>query len=147
MERLTPLAVVEKYHAKYIEYEVAFNNDDTNKEDTEAQLRNLIESDIDEESEEFMNTVINIMVEKPQKKSDVNNAAFKFLMYTDFYILTQEKPLPENILEDYNSLPIRENIKTYYSVEGEKFVKNEKEEITSEMRDYFKAVITQLKKT
>ena len=50
------------------------------------------------------------------------------------------------ILKDYNSLPIKESLKTYYSVESGKFVKNEELEITSDMREYFKALVLQLKK-
>ena len=146
IDKDTPLVLVEKYHAKYIEYETAFNNDPNNKEGTEDQLRKLISSTEDEESEEFINSMIDIVVERPQKKSDVNNAAFKFLMYADFYTLTQKEPLPENILKDYNSLPIKESLKTYYSVESGKFVKNEELEITSDMREYFKALVLQLKK-
>jgi hypothetical protein len=145
MSRLTPLAVVEKYHAKYLEYETAFNKESSNKADMEAELVSLLDSELDEDSDEFMNKMIDIMIDKPQKKSDVNNSAYKFYLYADFYLLTQEDPLPENIQKDYDSLPIKDSIKTYFSVEGEKFVKNEKEDITDEMRAYFKAVVNQVK--
>jgi hypothetical protein len=146
MARMTPLAVVEQYHEKYLEYENAFNNDSGNREEIEMQLKKLIDLGLDEESEEFNNKMVDIMIDKPQKQSDVNNAAYKFYLFTEFYILTQEEALPENIKKDYESLPIKDNIKNYFSIESGKFVKNQENGLTDNMRDYFKSVVEQVKK-
>jgi len=145
MARMTPLAVVEQYHEKYLEYENAFNSDSGSREDIEEELKKLIDSGLDEESEEFNSKMVDIMIDKPQKQSDVNNAAYKFYLFAEFYILTQEEELPENIKKDYASLPIKDNVKTYFSVEAGKFVKNQEEGLTDNMREYFKSVVTQVK--
>lgn len=146
MKRFTPLAVIEKYHAKYLEYEQAYNKEGI-KEDAEKLIRELIESGEDEDSDKFVNTMINAVIADPQKRASVNTAAIKFAMFVDYYILTQEDPLPENILTDYEKLPIRETLKPAYSVSGDKLVKNEEVDITPETREYFKAIIAHIKNT
>ena len=143
--KLTPLEVVERYHGKYLEFESAFNKNPFNQGDLQKKLKELADSNIDVDSEEFQNKMIDLVVEKPQKRADVNNAAFKFVMYTDFYLLTQEEELPEKILKDYNSLPIKDQIKTNFSIKDGEFVRNEKQEVTDDMRKFFKDIINQLK--
>ncbi len=64
----------------------------------------------------------------------INNAALKFAYFVDFYLLSEDEDLPENIMQDYENLPIRATIKTYYSIKDGKFVENEKLEVTEEMR-------------
>lgn len=142
--KLTPLEVVERYHGRYIEYEKAFSNNPFNEEELQKQLKKIVESNIDTDSDEFMDKMIDIVIEKPQKRADVNNAAFKFCLYTDFYLLTQEEELPEEILKDYNALPIKDSIKTFFSIKNGEFVKNEKEEVSDEMRLYFKKIVAQV---
>lgn len=136
--KLTPLEVVERYHSKYLEYEAAFNKDPFSEDDLRKQLEEVALSDIDTESDDFLDKMMEIVIAKPRKRADVNNAAFKFSLFTDFYSLTNENPLPDKILKDYDALPIKDNIKTYYSIKDGNFVKNEKEEITEDMRDFFK---------
>lgn len=141
--KLTPKEVVELHHQRYIDYETAFNKAPVNDEDTQEKLIEIVESGIDTDSEEFLDKMLDLVIERPQKRSDVNNAAFKFILFTDFYLLTQDEELSKDIMNDYNSLPIKDNIKSYFSVENEKFVKNEKQEITPEMKNFFKEVIRQ----
>ncbi len=88
--------------------------------------------------------MVDVVVEKPQKRADVNNAAFKFALFTDFYMMTNEEELPENVMKDYNNLPIKDSIKTFYSIKDGKFVRNEEQEITDEMKNFFKALITDI---
>ena len=55
--------------------------------------------------------------------NDITFIANKFLNAADFYIKTNEKDLPAEILKDYITLKDRE-YKTQYSVEKGEFVKN-----------------------
>ena len=142
---LTPLQVVERYHQIYVDYEKAFNKNPFSQEDLNQQLKEVVASGTDTESDEFLNKMIAIVIEKPQKREDVKNAALKFCLYADFYIMTQEEILPENIIKDYDNLPVKDGLKSFYSVKDEEFVKNEHQEITEELRGYIKAITNQVK--
>lgn len=146
--KTTPLKVVERYYERYLEYENAFNSDSDNTQDTETQIRELIDSGVDPNSDEFLDKMVTIIADKNEKISDVNNAAMKFLLFVDFYLLTQEEELPEQMLKDYDNVPavIKESIKPFFSVEGGKFVRNEKRKVTKEMKDYFLALTNEVKK-
>lgn len=123
--KLKPIEVVERYHKKYLEYEDAFNKNPFDESTIKTELDKVIASGADFESEEFENAVVDLMIEKPARRADVNNAALKFLLFAEFYILTNEEPLPENMQKDYDNLPIAKDIKPFYSIEGGKFVRNE----------------------
>lgn len=144
-KKLTPLEVIERYHQRYLDYENAFNKEPFNEGDLQKKVMEIAKSGIDLESEEFENQMVDLVVDKPQKRADVNNAAFKFALFTDFYLLTQEEELPEKILKDYDALPIKDSIKSVFSVEDGKFVKNEETEVSDDMRNFFKAIIQQTK--
>ena len=144
--KITAKQVVERYHERYIQYENAFAKDPFSASDMQNELKVLATSDIDTDSEDFLNKMIKIVIEKPQKSADVNNAALKFAHSVEFYLLIKDKDLPENIKQDYERLPIRATNKAYYSIEGGKFIENEKLEVTDEMRAYFKTSIEQYKK-
>jgi hypothetical protein len=138
--------VVERYHERYLEYETAFAKDPFNANDIQKELEKLATSNVDLDSDEFLNKMIPLVIEKPQKGADVNNAALKFSYYVDFYLLTEKDDLPENIMQDYEKLPIRDSIKTYYSIKDGNFVENEKLVVTEDMRVYFKTLIKEYKK-
>ena len=145
-KKLSPLEVVERYHQRYLAYERAFYKDPFNEGDLQKKVLELAQSGIDLDSEEFENQMVDLVVDKPQKRADVNNAAFKFALFTDFYLLTQEEELPKEILKDYDSLPIKDSIKSFFSVDDEgNFVKNEETEVSDDMRNFFKAIIQQTK--
>tara|TARA_R110002012_G_scaffold119169_1_gene268157 strand:- start:161 stop:625 length:465 start_codon:yes stop_codon:yes gene_type:complete len=139
------LDIVIRYHEKYLEYETAFNKNPFNEADMKKELDKVIAENINPDSEEFLERMVDLMVEKPQKKVEVNNAALKFIFFVDFYLMTQEDPLPENISKDYDSLPIRQRLKSMYAIQDGEFVKNEKIEVSPDMKNYFKAMIKQLK--
>lgn len=141
----TPLEVVERYHQRYLEYEGAFNNDPFTEKQRQEEVVKIAESGIDLESEEFLEKMTDAMIDKPRKVADVNNAAAKFIMFTDFYLLTQEDELPEQIQKDYDNLPIKDDIKTHFSIKDGKFVKNEESSIDEETKKYFKTMIEQIK--
>ena len=144
-KKFTPLEIVERYHQRYLEYESAFNNDPFNDQDLRKQLNEVVKSGIDTESEEFLNKMVDIVVEKPQRRVEVNNAALKFSLFVDFYLLTQEEELPDKIKKDYDSLPIKDSLKSFFSVKDGKFVRNEKQEISPDMKQYFKDIVSQIK--
>lgn len=124
-KKLSPLSVVERYHQRYLEYEAAFNSDPFDENQVQGKLKEVIESGVSFDSEEFENTVVDLMIEKPTRRTDVNNAALRFYLYAEFYLLTQDEDLPENIKKDFDNLPIAEGLKSFYSVKGGKFVRNE----------------------
>lgn len=142
--KLTPLEVVERYHSRYLEYEAAFNKNPFTEKQRQEEILKIAKSGIDLDSEEFINQMTETMIDKPYKAADVNNAASKFIMFTDFYLLTQEEDLPENIRKDYDSLPIKDNIKTYFSIKDGEFVRNEDIEIDQQTKDYFKQIVAQI---
>lgn len=142
--KITPLQVVERYHKRYLEYEAAFNKNPFNREDLQKKLQDIVESGVDTDSEEFSTEMMEIVIEKPQKRAEVNNAALKFSLFVDFYLLTEEVDLPESILKDYESLPIKNDIKSLYSVKDGDFVRNEEQEVSEDMKNYFKAIIKQI---
>lgn len=143
--KITPLQVVQRYHERYLSYEEAFNKDPFSEQDMRKELEKVATTDVDVESDEFLEKMLDIIVEKPQRRIEVNNAALKFCLFVDFYILTQEEELPDNILKDYNNLPVKDSLKSFYSVANGKFVKNEEIEITDDMKQYFKQVIQQMR--
>ena len=124
-KKATPLQVVKRYHERYLEYENAFNNDPFDEKGVQKELEEVINSGVSFDSEEFENAVIDLMVEKPARRADVNNAASKFFYYAEFYIATQEEELPESIKKDFDTLPIKKGMKPYFSIKNGKFVKNE----------------------
>lgn len=144
-KKLSPIQVVQRYHERYLEFEAAFNKNPFNEQELQNQLKEVVESDLDVESEEFLEKMVGIMIEKPQKRADVNNAALKFSMFADFYMLTQEEELPESLLKDYESLPIKDSLKPFFSIKDGEFVRNEEQEISEDMKNYFKAIINQVK--
>lgn len=124
-KKLDALSVVERYHKRYLEYEAAFNNDPFDESKVHERLKEVANSGVDFDSEEFENTVVDLMVEKPTRRADVNNAALRFFLYAEFYQLTQDSDLPEEIKKDFDNLPIAQDLKPFYSIKGGKFVRNE----------------------
>ena len=124
-KKLSALDVVERYHKRYLEYEAAFNSDPFDENKVHDKLKEVANSGVDFDSEEFENTVVDLMVEKPTRRSDVNNAALRFFLYAEFFQLTQEEALPEEIKKDFDNLPIAEDLKPFYSIKSGKFVRNE----------------------
>lgn len=143
--KITPLEVVERYHTRYLEYEAAFNKAPFSEKERQEEVVKIAKSNIDLDSQEFIDKMSEAMITKTYKIADVNNSAAKFAMFVDFYLLTEEKELPENILNDYNNLPIKNSIKTYFSIKDGEFVRNEKVEIDDETKARFKLLITQIK--
>lgn len=141
----TPLEVVELYYSRYLEYENAFSKNPFSEKDRQQEVVDIANSGIDTDSDEFMDKMIEAMIDKPRKVADVNNAAAKFAMYTEFFLLTQEDELPENIQKDFDSLPIKDMIKTHFSIKDGEFVRNEDMKVDQETKDYFKAMIEQIK--
>lgn len=123
--KLTPIEVVERYHTRYLEYEEAFNKNPFNESTIKAELEKIISSGASPDSEEFENAVVDLMIEKPAKRTDVNNSAIKFFLFTEFYLLTENDPLPEKIERDFKNLPIGKDIKPFYSIKDGDFVRNE----------------------
>lgn len=144
-DRLTPLEVVERYYEKYLQYEAAFNKNPFSEKERQEEVVKLAKSDIDLESQEFLDKMAELMIDKAYKVADVNNSAAKFVISVDFYILTQEDDLPENIMKDYEALPIKDTLKSYFSVKDGEFVRNEELVIDEETKNYFKAIIKQIK--
>ncbi len=142
--RLTPLQVVERYHEKYLEYEKAFNDEPFSDEQLQENLTKIIESGVSFDSPEFEDAVIEAMIEKPTRRVDVNNAALKFSLYTNFFILTQEEDLPINIQKDYDNLPINQDMKPFYSIKDGKFIRNEDSSISVE-KEKLKFIYQQIK--
>lgn len=145
-KKLSPLDVVERYHKRYLEYEAAFNTDPFDESKVHDKLKEVANSGVDFDSEEFENTVVDLMVEKPTRRADVNNAALRFFLYAEFFTLTQEQELPENIKNDFESLPIAEDLKAFFSIKAGKFVRNEDVPIKIErekLKNLYQALKTQ----
>jgi len=123
--KVKPLDLIERYHKRYIEYEKAFNDDPFDEKKVQNQLKEIIDTGVSFDSEEFENKVIDLMIDKPTRRADVNNAALRFFLYAEFFTLTQEQELPENIKNDFESLPIAEDLKAFFSIKAGKFVRNE----------------------
>lgn len=123
--KLSPLSVVERYHKRYLEYEAAFNSDPFDENQVQEKLKEVINSGVSFDSEEFENTVVDLMIEKPTKRVDVNNAALRFYLYAEFYLLTENTELPESIKKDFDNLPIAQDMKSFYSIKNGNFVRNE----------------------
>lgn len=137
----TSLEVVERYHARYLEFEKAFNDNPFNKEDVQEQIKLIVEQDLDEDKQ--FDQLVEVVFEKQERQSDVNLSAVKFIMFVDYYLMTEENPLPENIQKDYDNIPqkVKESLKTKNSVHDGKFVRNEKKVITEAEKEYLKSVI------
>lgn len=131
-ERLTPLEIVQRYYDIYLEYEQAFNNNPFDESKTQEALKKVIESGADFDSKEFEDTVIDLMIEKPTKRTDVNNAALRFYLYADFYTKTQTEDLPEKLKKEYEISPFKTTLKSFYSIDKGNFIKNEDAPITLE---------------
>ena len=123
--KLTPLQVVERYHERYLEYENAFIKNPFDESTIKAELEKVIDSGANFDSEEFENAVVDLMIEKPARRSDVNNAALKFYLFAEFYLQTQTEDLPEKIQKDFENLPISKDIKPFYSIKDGEFIRNE----------------------
>ena len=122
---MTTIETVKRYHEKYLEYETAFNNNPFDDSTVKGELEKIIASGATFDSAEFEDAVIDLMVEKPARRSDVNNAALKFYLFAEFYLLTEEEPLPPEVKKDYDNLPIGDKLKPFYSIIEGKFVRNE----------------------
>lgn len=142
--KLTPLQVVERYYEKYIEYESAFNSEPFDNKQMEEQVKKIVESGADFESDEFNDVIVSLMIEKPNRRNDVEISAMKFVTYASFYELTQEEPLPEHIDKDYKELSKNKH-KFHYSIENGKFVKNDDAPISLD-KEKLKAIYLQIKK-
>lgn len=136
--KITPLEVVERYHTRYLQYEEAFEKNPFNEKILEEDLKEMIKSGMDIESEEFSNKMVEVAMEKPQRRVDVSKAAKKFILFAEFYMLTQEEELPKNIIKDYEALPVKEELKMFYSIENGNFVKNEDKEVSEQTKQYLK---------
>ena len=143
--RPTPLEIVERYHKRYLEYEKAFNENPFSEKERQEEVVEIAKSGVDLDSDEFMDKMIEAMIDKPRKVADVSNAAAKFIMYTEFFLLTQDEELPEEIQKDFDNLPIKDDIKTHFSIKDGKFVRNEEVQLDEETRNYFKSLIEQIK--
>lgn len=140
---LTPLSVLERYHKRYLEYEAAFNKEPFNDKDINERLKEIIDSGVDFDSEEFEDAVIDMMIEKPARRADVSNAALRFFLYTEFFLLTQEEELPAEIKKDFDNLPIAQDLKPFYSIKEGKFVRNEDTPINidkNKLKDLYQAI-------
>ncbi len=147
MKTRTSLEIVERYHEKYLEFEKAFNNDPFNKEDTQKQVEKIVSESNDIDEDEIFKKMASIIFEKQERQSDVNTSAIRFILYVDFYTMTEKKSLPKKILDDYNAIPeqIKNSIKPLNAVVEGKFVRVEKKEITTEEANYLKNIVEQVK--
>lgn len=143
-KKIKPIEVVERYHKKYLEYEAAYNKNPIDQERLQKEIMSIVDKYDDFEDEKFQNEIVEIAIEKPQRASDVEKAAIKFCLYTDFYYMTNEEPLPKNIQEDYDKLPVKKQMNPFYSIEAGEFVKNETKDIGLS-QEYFKDIFNQLK--
>ena len=128
-----------------MEYEKAFNNDPGLKTNIETDVEQIVSSKIDVNSQEFLDKMFQSIDEKIRKREEVNNAAYQFFTYAEFFTLTNEEDLPDEIKKDYDNSPLKELLKSKYSVENGVFVNNEKIEISPEREKYFKEVYNQLR--
>lgn len=141
--KISPIEAVELYHKRYLEYEQAFSKEPFTDEQLQKKLKEIVESGLEFDSPDFEDAVIEAMIEKPTRRSDVNNAALKFYLYAEFYLMTNEAPLPENVKKDLDSLPIENDLKPYYSVHDGKFVRNEDTPINlqkDKLKDLYRAL-------
>lgn len=144
--KLTPLEVVKRYHERYLEYEGAFNKTPFTNKDIEKDVLEVVNSDIDIDSSEFVEKMFSAIDEKTSKREDVNSAAYKFVFYTDFYLMTQEEDLPEKLLKDYDNLTfVKDSLKESYSIKDGEFVENSKKSIPPERVQYYKEIHKQIK--
>lgn len=143
--KLTPLQVVERYYERYLEYEKAFMSDPFDREKVSLEVKRISDSGADMESEETMDKLAVLVVEKPQKQGDVNTAAIRFIMAVDFYNQVEETALPTKLKEDFEKLPIKSEMKVFYSVEAGKFVRNEEVEMDEHTKSYIRSVVNQIK--
>lgn len=127
--KLTPLQVVERYYNRYIEFETAFNKKVLNDNETNKKILDIVDKGIKFDSEEFENNVLDLIISKEMKRSDVTTAAMTFMMFTKFYLLTESEDLPKELKEEYNKLQkVHDNI-SFYSIENGDFVLKEKDSL------------------
>ena len=136
--KLTPLALVERYHEKYLEFEEAFNNDPFDPKEIEAKIKQIVEEGGDLDDDKIVEEMSPMMIEKQERKRDVNNAALKFMLHANFYLSTNEEDLPENIKKDLDNLPevLISSLKEINSIQNGKFIRNEKKVISPEEKKY-----------
>ena len=124
-KKLSALDIVERHHKRYLEYEAAFNNDPFDETKVQDKLKEVVNSGVAFDSKEYEDTVVDLMIEKPTRRSDVNIAALRFFLYAEFFQLTQDTPLPKEVKKDFDNLPISEGLKPFYSIESGRFVRND----------------------
>lgn len=144
MDIQKPIELVQRYYDIYLEIEKAFNDDPSNKEDIEKQLKGILEKGMEPDSDELIDSMAEILIDKQQKANDVHNIAIKFMLSVDFYNRTQKEQLPGHVKELYDKLPTKDILKPQFSVESGKMVRNEQLIVTPEMKEYFKKVMQQL---
>ena len=93
--KLSPLEVVERYYQKYVEYENAFNNDPFDDSKIQEELKKVLESKkgLDFDSEEFNDAVVSVMVEKPMRRNDVNEAKFFHSVQNGKFVRNEDAPI------------------------------------------------------
>ena len=143
----TLIQVVERYHKRYLEYETAFNKNPFSQEELMLEVKKMADTDADIDDPIILDKMIDIVIEKPQKKADVNTSAIKFMLAADFYYQITDEELPPHIQKDYEDLPIRKEMKTFYSIENGDFIKNESTEVDENMKNYMKSILGQIKNT
>ena len=137
------IETVETYHKRYLEFENAFEGEADDEKKISEELETIVKNAKDFEDEKFKDAVVELTINKVLKRTDVTNAALRFYMSVDFYNTLGLDPLPEQIQKDYNNLPIRQQIKTYHSIEKGKFVRNVNEDPQIEkeqFKQYFDAL-------
>lgn len=121
--KITPLQVVERYYERLLEYEKAADKSFTSPDEIKEKLSSAIKSGTDVDEDEFKNLVSDMVVRQAEKRADVEKAALKFAMYTDFYLKTQEEKLPDPIYKAYERINISSQMDEIYVIENESFIK------------------------
>ena len=117
-----PLDLVRFYYKLYQDYNKAYNGTVGQTKELENKLKELVKEG-NSSDEDFKKVVMDFTRNTSLYTNDITFIANKFLNAADFYIKTNEKDLPAEILKDYITLKDRE-YKTQYSVEKGEFVKN-----------------------
>jgi|TARA_R110000772_G_scaffold100223_2_gene200412 hypothetical protein len=147
--KATPLQIVDRYYNRLLEYEKAGEKNFTNPEEVKEKLSSAIQSGVDVDEAKFKNLVSDMVVRQAEKRADIEKAAIKFAMYTDFYLKTQEEELPEEVLKAYERISIQSQMEEMYVIENDSFIKkNGKESNASQQQiDYlFELISKQLEK-
>lgn len=140
----TPLQIVDRYYNRLLEYERAGDKGFTSPEEIKEKLSFAIKSGKDIDEGEFKDLVSDMVVRQAEKRADIEKAAIKFALYTDFYLKTQEEELPEEVLKAYEKINIKTQMEEMYVIENESFIKkNGKESNASKQQlDYLFEVIS-----